>query len=192
MKLFYIIFVVLYSTINRKISDEKQNYFDIYNGKYMSSPRRIHLINVVKDFGINGDGKEDNTEGFKRVFNFVEKEILKQKKERINGDNSFGVEIYIPPGVYITGPFNLTSHVTLSLSSNATIKALDTPRNFPLIDPLPSYGQGRDFKGPRRAPFIGGFHLKDVVITKKVESLSVNSNATIDGSGLNWWKNFRS
>ena len=156
----------------------------------MRSPRRKLSINVVSDFGLNGDGKEDNTEKFKRVFDFVAKQMIKERRKRTKIGEPFGVEIYIPPGLYITGPFNLTSHITISMSPNCTIKAIDTPDNFPLIEPLPSYGQGRDFEGPRRAPFIGGFSLKDVVITKTTHDFKDNNNATIDGSGFNWWKNF--
>lgn len=36
---------------------------------------------------------------------------------------------------------------------------------WPVIDPLPSYGRGRDHSGGRYSNFIGGSHLTDVVIT---------------------------
>lgn len=37
--------------------------------------------------------------------------------------------------------------------------------DYPLIDPLPSYGQGRDAAGKRFASLIFGTNLTDVVIT---------------------------
>ena len=36
---------------------------------------------------------------------------------------------------------------------------------WPIIDPLPSYGRGRDKIGGRFASLIGGSNLTDVVIT---------------------------
>lgn len=34
-----------------------------------------------------------------------------------------GMLLYVPPGVWLTGPFNLTSHMTLFLARGAVIKA---------------------------------------------------------------------
>ena len=36
---------------------------------------------------------------------------------------------------------------------------------YPLTEPLPSYGHGRDGPGGRLSSLIGGSHLTDVVIT---------------------------
>lgn len=43
-------------------------------------------------------------------------------------------------------------------------RAQDT-RRWPLVEPLPSYGRGRELPGPRYASFIHGDGLLDVVIT---------------------------
>lgn len=81
--------------------------------------------------------------------------------------------------------------------------------DWPLIDPLPSYGRGRDAPGGRFSSLISGSHLKDVAITGKkkrrkpyyiVKILFDNTiyfnfagnNGTIDGQGSCWWKKFRS
>jgi hypothetical protein len=40
--------------------------------------------------------------------------------------------LYVPPGVWLTGPFNLTSHMTLFLARDATIKATQVSY-FPLL-----------------------------------------------------------
>ena len=53
-----------------------------------------------------------------------------------------------------------------------------------MIDPLPSYGRGRDKAGGRYASLIGGSNLTDVVVT--------GDNGTIDGQGAVWWSKFRS
>ncbi|CAL9065472.1 unnamed protein product [Musa banksii] len=55
---------------------------------------------------------------------------------------------------------------------------------WPIIDPLPSYGRGRDAVGGRYSNLIMGYNLTDVVITGR-------NNGTIDGQGETWWKMFR-
>ena len=53
---------------------------------------------------------------------------------------------------------------------------------WPVVRPMPSYGQGRDHTGPRRTAFIGGMHLDDVVVTG-----DQGAWGTIDGQGQPWW-----
>ena len=79
----------------------------------------------------------------------------------------------MPRGVFLSAPFNLTSSITLTVAAGATLRANDDPAVWPVVAPLPSYGQGRDHPGPRRAPFVGGVHLSDVVVRGPV---------TIDGN----------
>lgn len=95
--------------------------------------------------------------------------------ERLSG----GGTLYVPPGVWTTGPVNLTSGLTLYLAANATIKAVPS-EDWPLLPPLSIYGVGHDHPGPRYAPFIGGWGVKKLTIT--------GENGTIDGSGEFWWK----
>jgi len=56
-------------------------------------------------------------------------------------------------------------------------------RYWPLMSPLPSYGYGREHKGPRYGSLIHGQDLKDVTIT--------GHNGTINGQGQSWWVKFR-
>uniref|UniRef100_N1R1V5 Putative polygalacturonase n=1 Tax=Aegilops tauschii TaxID=37682 RepID=N1R1V5_AEGTA len=56
-------------------------------------------------------------------------------------------------------------------------------RYWPLMSPLPSYGYGREHKGPRYGSLIHGQDLKDVIIT--------GHNGTINGQGQSWWIKFR-
>ncbi|EMS51363.1 putative polygalacturonase [Triticum urartu] len=51
------------------------------------------------------------------------------------------------------------------------------------MSPLPSYGYGREHKGPRYGSLIHGQDLKDVIIT--------GHNGTINGQGQSWWIKFR-
>jgi polygalacturonase len=51
------------------------------------------------------------------------------------------------------------------------------------MSPLPSYGYGREHRGPRYGSLIHGQDLKDVTIT--------GQNGTINGQGQSWWSKFR-
>ena len=81
--------------------------------------------------------------------------------------------------MFVTGPFNLTSHCTLYLEHGATLLGSTDLAEWPLMPAMPSYGTGRDHPGPRHVSLIHGFHLSDVVIT--------GANGTIDGNGAFWW-----
>ncbi|KAK3228019.1 hypothetical protein Dsin_007881 [Dipteronia sinensis] len=126
----------------------------------------------IADFGGVGDGRTLNTKAFREA-------IYRIDHLRRRG----GTLLYIPPGVYLTGSFNLTSHMTLYLARGAVIKATQDTNNWPLIPPLPSYGRGRERPGDRYMSFLHGDGLHDVVIT--------GENGTIDGQGDIWWNMWR-
>ncbi|KFK28938.1 hypothetical protein AALP_AA7G068200 [Arabis alpina] len=127
----------------------------------------------ITDFGGVGDGKTVNTKAFRAAIYRIQH--LKRRG---------GTVLYIPPGVFLTESFNLTSHMTLYLARGAVIRAVQDTWNWPLIDPLPSYGRGRELPGGRYMSFIHGDGLRDVVIT--------GQNGTIDGQGEVWWNLWRS
>ncbi|KAL9230956.1 hypothetical protein vseg_006237 [Gypsophila vaccaria] len=126
----------------------------------------------ITEYGGVGDGKTVNTKAFREA-------IYRIQHLRRRG----GTLLYIPAGVYLTDNFNLTSHMTLYLSSGAVIRATQDTSNWPLADPLPSYGRGRERQGGRYMSFILGDRLHDVTIT--------GENGTIDGQGDVWWKMWR-
>lgn len=66
----------------------------------------------ITDFGGVGDGVKLNTKAFQEA-------IFRIQHLRRRG----GTLLYIPAGVYLTGPFNLTSRMTLYLARGAVIKA---------------------------------------------------------------------
>ncbi|KAG6483351.1 hypothetical protein ZIOFF_059995 [Zingiber officinale] len=132
---------------------------------------RREVISIT-DFGAVGDGKTLNTWPFKKA-------IYRIQHMRKRG----GTLLYIPPGVWLTGSFSLTSHMTLYLARGAVIKSTQVTRNWPLVDPLPSYGRGRELPGKRYMSFIQGDGISDVIIT--------GENGTIDGQGEVWWNMWR-
>ncbi|CAJ1964954.1 unnamed protein product [Sphenostylis stenocarpa] len=126
----------------------------------------------ITDFGGVGDGRTLNTKAFREA-------VFRIQHLRRPG----GTLLYVPPGVFLTESFNLTSHMTLFLAAGAVIKATQEVKNWPLIVPLPSYGRGRELPGGRYMSFIHGDGLTDVVIT--------GENGTIDGQGGVWWNMWR-
>lgn len=126
----------------------------------------------IKDFGGVGDGKTLNTKAFQKAID----QIRKTKK-------TGGTVLYIPPGVYLSETFNLTSHMTLYLAKGAVIKATQDSENWPLTAPLPSYGRGRELPGGRYQSFIHADGVEDVIIT--------GDNGTFEGQGAKWWDMYK-
>lgn len=137
------------------------------SGAVPPPPRRGARLSVAS-FGGSGDGRTLNTAAFARAVAAIERRAAPG-----------GAELYVPPGVWLTGPFNLTSRMTLFLARGAVIRATQDTTSWPLIEPLPSYGRGRELPGGRYISLIHGSGLQDVVIT--------GENGTIDGQGSVWW-----
>ena len=86
----------------------------------------------------------------------------------------------MPPGEWVSEPFNMTHNMTLYLEEGAQLRPKNMPFNdWPILQPLPSYGTGRDGHPQRYASFVQGFDLVNVRI--------VGKNGTIDGNGEKWW-----
>ncbi|KAJ0986195.1 hypothetical protein J5N97_004551 [Dioscorea zingiberensis] len=132
---------------------------------------RAEVISIT-DFGGVGDGRTLNTAAFREA-------IYRIGHLRRRG----GSLLYVPAGVWLTGSFNLTSHMTLYLAKGAVIKATQDVSEWLLIQPLPSYGRGRELPGGRYMSLIHGNGLHDVIIT--------GENGTIDGQGDVWWNMWR-
>lgn len=64
----------------------------------------------LSDFGAVGNGKTVNTEAFERAV----AEIGKLARRG-------GGQLNVQPGLWLTAPFNLTSHMTLFLAEGAVI-----------------------------------------------------------------------
>ncbi|XP_074302203.1 putative polygalacturonase [Silene latifolia] len=128
---------------------------------------RPHSVSIV-EFGAVGDGKFVNTGAFQNAIFYL---------------NSFadkgGAQLYVPPGKWLTGSFNLTNHLTLFLEKDAVILGSQNPSHWGVANPLPSYGRGFEVPGSRYRSLINAYSLHDVVIT--------GNNGTIDGQGSIWW-----
>lgn len=82
-----------------------------------------------------------------------------------------GGTVTLPPGVWITGPLTLKSHVTLHLAAGSTLQSTGKPEDFsPAFISQPTH--------PREALIIAN-HVRDIAIT---------GPGTLDGQGQHsWW-----
>ncbi|KAJ6701768.1 PECTIN LYASE-LIKE SUPERFAMILY PROTEIN [Salix koriyanagi] len=159
--------LVLFYTIG--VESRKSVKWDYF--EYGASSCRAHSASV-SDFGGVGDGTTVNTKAFQAAIDHLSQ-----------FSSEGGSLLYVPPGRWLTGSFNLTSYFTLYLDKDAVLLGSENESEYPLIEPLPSYGRGRDADGARYSSLIFGKNLTDVVIT--------GANGTIDGQGELWWTKFR-
>jgi polygalacturonase len=126
----------------------------------------------LSDFGAIGDGKTYNTDAFARAIFAIQQ--------------SGGGRLIVGPGVYLTLPITLTSHMDLHLESGAIIQF---PADFTAYGlPDPAHMKSPDIKKLREEdivvmaehiqPFVGGEGLSDIAVT---------GSGMIDGAGQMWW-----
>lgn len=70
---------------------------------------RPHSVSIT-EFGAVGDGKTLNTIAFQNAIFYLKSFADKG-----------GAQLYVPPGRWLTGSFNLTSHLTLFLEKGAIV-----------------------------------------------------------------------
>ncbi|KAK9121221.1 hypothetical protein Syun_018838 [Stephania yunnanensis] len=175
MTLVLVLLVVL--SFGRSSECRNVKVLDQYSSKYSAMSCREHTASIT-DFGGVGDGTTSNTMAFQAAINHL---------AEIAADGS-GAQLFVPPGKWLTGSFNLTSHFTLFLHKDAVLLASQDENDYPLLKPLPSYGRGRDGKEKdaivgRYSSLIFGTNLTDVIVT--------GENGTIDGQGALWWKKYK-
>ena len=118
-------------------------------------------------FGGKGAGATDNTAAFAAAAAAVAA--------------AGGGTLFVPgAGVYKTRSFNLTSNMTLFIEGGATIQSSLDFLAWPLVAPLDAYPAD----GPRYAPLINGYRVRDVLITGNTSS--AGEPPEIDGLGLVW------
>ncbi|CAL1397316.1 unnamed protein product [Linum trigynum] len=128
---------------------------------------RPHSVSIL-EFGAVADGKTLNTIAFQNAIFYLK-----------SFTDKGGAQLYVPKGKWLTGSFNLTSHLTLFLAKGATILGSQDPSHWDVVEPLPSYGRGIELPGARYRSLINGYKLQDVVIT--------GDEGSIDGQGKVWW-----
>ncbi|URD77422.1 Glycosyl hydrolases family 28 [Musa troglodytarum] len=77
-------------------------------------PRLRPTVFNLSDFGGVGDGVTLNTQAFEKAVDAI-----------MEFGGSGGGQLNVPPGMWLTGPFNLTSHMTLFLAEGAVIMGIE-------------------------------------------------------------------
>lgn len=109
----------------------------------------------IESFGAIGDGKTDNAKAFQRA---------------IDACSIAGGTVFVPPGkIYLSGPFNLRSFVTLYVSAGATILASPNEKLYVTSAFGANRGEGMIW--------IGANKIKDVTLC---------GPGTIDGNGISF------
>jgi polygalacturonase len=127
-----------------------------------------YIADVTK-FGAIGDGKTDDSSAIVAAISSIT-------------SHNEGI-LFFPTGSYLTAPFNLTSNCEVQLS-NATLLATTNWDSWSIIAPLPSYGRGRDFPGPRYTAFIHVVNCTNVTI----RGIGGSSMNFVDARGQDWWQ----
>lgn len=117
------------------------------------------MLNIV-DFGARADGDSLATAAFQKAIAAAAK----------NG----GGTVFVPPGIYKTGPLELVSNITLYLDAGAVIRCSNDLNDFPVIT---TRWEGADVTA--YMPLIYG---------KDLENVAVKGRGTLDGQGEFWWK----
>lgn len=125
------------------------------------SPAASVVFNV-KDFGATGDGKTLDMAAIKKAIT----------ASAANG----GGTVLFPPGVYVTGTFDLLSNVTLDLEAGAVIEG---SKNLDDYAPIGAYGLGRiygvNYSG--ESPKVG------LIVARDVKNIAIVGRGAIDGNG---------
>ena len=121
----------------------------------------------LRKIGGVGDGTTSNTAAFKLAVTMI----------AAAGGGTLKIDAAVH-NIFLTGPFNCTSNMVLRVGANVTVLGSTNLTEWPLMPPMPSYGQGRDHPGPRRVSLVHGFNLSNLTLT---------GAGTIDGQGQFWW-----
>jgi len=91
------------------IVESRKTPVEDYYFQYCAVSCRAYSASVT-EFGAVGDGNTLNTKAFQSAIDHL-------SQYSSNG----GSQLYVPPGRWLTGSFNLTSHFTLFLHKDAVI-----------------------------------------------------------------------
>jgi polygalacturonase len=116
----------------------------------------------VTDFGAVADGTTDATAAFRAAVGACAR--------------AGGGRVVVPPGVFLTGPIHLRSHVNLHVSEGATIRFSRDPAAY--LPVVPTRWEGVELMG--LSPLVYAYEQHDIAITGK---------GTLDGQAdaEHWW-----
>ncbi len=116
----------------------------------------------VKDFGATGDGKTLDTAAITKAIRAA--------------NAAGGGHVIFPPGVYLTGTFELLSNVTLDVEAGAVIQG---SKNLADYAPIDRYGFGKTYG----TNSTGEGNLLGIIVARKAQNIAIIGQGVIDGSG---------
>ena len=128
----------------------------------MSSQVKTSILNVT-EYGAVPDGQTLSTKAFAAAIGAAA--------------SQGGGTVYVPAGVYLTGPIVLKSHITLHLDSGAIIRFSQNIADYPLVNSR--------WEGVDRLVY------SPMIFGEDLENISVTGRGILDGQGEFWWKEFR-
>ncbi|RRT37025.1 hypothetical protein B296_00051570 [Ensete ventricosum] len=127
-----------------------------------TSPRLRAALYNLTDFGGVGDGKTLNTEAFERAVEAISKLGARG-----------GGQLNVPSGLWLTAPFNLTSHMTLFLAEGAVILGIEVINNT------------------IRVKLLLISIIKELCLLEHILIYETGHNGTINGQGQAWWTKYK-
>jgi Pectate lyase superfamily protein len=116
----------------------------------------------VRDFGATGDGKTLDTAAITKAIRAA--------------NAAGGGHVIFPPGVYLTGTFELLSNVTLDVEAGAVIQGSKNVTDYASID---RYGFGKTYG----TNSTGEGNLLGIIVARKAQNIAIVGQGVIDGSG---------
>jgi hypothetical protein len=116
----------------------------------------------IKDFGAVGDGNTLNTLAISRAVQAAH--------------SSGGGRVVVPPGIYVTGTFELLDNVTLDVEAGAVIRG---SKNISDYKSIAEFGFAHQYG----LNSTGEGDLVGVIVVKNAENVAIIGQGTIDGDG---------
>jgi hypothetical protein len=143
------------------------------------------IIDVTK-YGVIGDGIHDDTNSMRYIFNELIPNSRNQNKTSIH--KIMTIVVIIPQHcIVVCGPLMIQSMNNLIVQVDGRLQALDINSNngqtlkmWPVIAPIPSYGNSRDTNG-----FY--YQYQPFLYMRNVSNVRITGNGMIDGYGQPWW-----
>ena len=92
--------------------------------------------------------------------------------------------VRVKAGRHVTKPFNMTSNQVLYLELGSVLYGSTNFSDYPIIEPLPTFGRSRD---TRSVPSETPMRYQPLVFAYKQTNVTVSGQGVIDGQGSVWW-----
>jgi Pectate lyase superfamily protein len=125
------------------------------------APSQAEKIYNVRDFGAVADGKTLDTAGIAKAIRAA--------------SGAGGGRVVFPPGVYLSGTFELLSNVTLDLQANAVILGSPNLADYGAISDLgfaKVYGENSTGEG----------NLVGIIVARNAENIAIVGQGAVDGN----------